>query len=308
MTHQFVQRPSVRSSDGTELAVFEAGNPEGPVLVAVHGYPDNHTVWAPIAAELGDRYRVVAYDVRGAGASAKPTVRSSYKIARLTEDFAAVIDDVSPDAPVHLLAHDWGSIQMWGAVVDPSFADRIASYTSISGPCLDYIGVWMRDRSHPGASLRQALHSWYIAAFQIPWLPERIVRLGGVQAGIARSEGKGQPGGVLRSPVARSEADMVNGIQLYRANMGPRLSRPQPVRTGVPVQVLAPRGDAYVSVRLATEVPVPFVEDLTVHEIDGTHWVVSEDPELVGGLVEAHIAAHTNAGSSDPQRNPRTAG
>ncbi|MCZ4500265.1 MAG: ephD 2 [Marmoricola sp.] len=295
MTHQFVQRPDVLSADGTSIAVFEAGVPDGPVLVVVHGYPDNHTVWDGIAAELGGRYRVVAYDVRGAGASGKPAAKASYKIERLVEDFAAVIDEVSPTAPVHLLAHDWGSIQSWGPVTDPRFASRIASYTSISGPHLDYIGTWMRDRSHPGASLRQALSSWYIMAFQIPRLPERIVRLDAVDKGIERAELKGQGGGSLKHPVTRSHADKVNGIKLYRANMPSRLGKPRPVRTSVPVQVIAPSRDNYVSVRLATEVPVPYVEDLTVHVVDGSHWVVSEHPDVIGALVDTFIAGHETA-------------
>src|SRR3954452_2767040 len=110
MTTPFVNVQSVQSADGTRLAVFESGNPAGPVLVAVHGYPDNHTTWDGIAAELGDRYRVITYDVRGAGASDKPTGRAAYKMTLLAQDFRAVIDAVSPAAPVHLLAHDWGSI------------------------------------------------------------------------------------------------------------------------------------------------------------------------------------------------------
>ncbi|RNL63321.1 alpha/beta fold hydrolase [Nocardioides marmoriginsengisoli] len=295
MSTPFVKASSVQSADGTRLAVFESGNPEGPVLVAVHGYPDNHTVWDGIAAELGDRYRVIAYDVRGAGDSDKPAARSSYKIARLVEDFTAVIDAVSPDTPVHLLAHDWGSIQSWGPVTDPALAPRIASYTSISGPCLDYVGVWMRDRKHPGASLRQALKSWYIAAFQIPALPERIVSLGVVDRGIARTELKGHPAGALANPVQRSEADKVNGIKLYRANMPSTLARPRPVRTSVPVQVLAPVDDAFVSVRLATETPAPFVDDLTISEIAGSHWVVSESPERVAAYVDAFAVKNAPA-------------
>jgi pimeloyl-ACP methyl ester carboxylesterase len=291
MAHQSVNR-TVTSADGTRIAVFESGNPEGPVLVAVHGYPDNHTVWDGIAVELGDRYRVITYDVRGAGASGKPVAKAAYKIDRLVEDFAAVIDDVSPTSPVHLLAHDWGSIQSWGPVTDPRFADRIASYTSISGPHLDYIGAWMRDRSHPGASLRQALSSWYVAVFQIPWLPERVVRLGAVDKGIERAEMKGQAGTTLKNPVTRSEADKVNGIKLYRANMPQRLAKPRPVRTSVPVQVLAPNRDNYVSTRLATEVPVPFVDDLTVIELDGSHWIVSEHPDVIGALVDTFASQY----------------
>ncbi|RZI86502.1 MAG: alpha/beta fold hydrolase, partial [Microbacterium sp.] len=270
MTHLSVKPSSVQSADGTRIAVFESGNPDGPVLVAVHGYPDNHTVWDGVADELGDRFRVITYDVRGAGSSDKPTARSAYKIARLAEDFGAVIDAVSPDAPVHLLAHDWGSIQSWGPVTDPRFADRIASYTSISGPHLDYVGVWMRDRSHPGASVRQLLSSWYIGAFQLPWLPELIVRKAPVDQGIARAELKASGGATLTNPVVRSEADKVNGIKLYRANMAQRLVRPRPVATSVPVQVIAPRSDAYASLRVVTEAPVPFVDNLTVIEIEGS--------------------------------------
>lgn len=300
MTHPGVkhlsrQRPSVTSADGTRLAVFESGNSQGPVLVAVHGYPDNHTVWDGLAAELADTFRVITYDVRGAGDSDKPTGRTAYKIDRLAEDFRAVIDDVSPDAPVHLLAHDWGSIQSWAPVTDPAFADRIASYTSISGPCLHYVGAWMRDRSHPGAFLRQAMKSWYIAAFQIPRLPERVVRLEVVDRGIARTELQGHPHPELANPVARSEADKVNGINLYRANMVPILLRPRPLRTSVPVQVLAPRDDAFVSVRLATETAVPFVDDLTVREVPGSHWVVSASPEVIAAHVEEFAGLHSAA-------------
>ncbi|MFL6156938.1 MAG: alpha/beta fold hydrolase [Marmoricola sp.] len=290
------------SADGTRIAVFESGNPTGPLLVAVHGYPDNHTVWNPLATELGDRYRVVTYDVRGAGSSDKPAGRAAYRIERLVEDFAAVIDALSPDAPVHLLAHDWGSIQSWGPVTDPRFADRIASFTSISGPHLDYVGRWFRDRSHPGASLRQLLSSWYIVGFQLPWLPERIVRLGTVDAGIARIELRGRTETALNNPVVRSEADMVNGINLYRANMLQRLTRPRPARTSVPVQVIAPRSDAFASVRVVTEAPVAFVDDLTVVQVDGSHWVVSEFPGMIGDLVDTFASAHE---PGEPKRSAR---
>jgi pimeloyl-ACP methyl ester carboxylesterase len=275
----------VSSADGTRIACYESGDPQGPVLVAIHGYPDNHTVWDGVAAELGDRFRVVTYDVRGAGESDQPAARSSYRIERLSEAFAAVIDEVSPDAPVHLLGHDWGSIQAWGPVTDPRFAGRIASYTSISGPCLDYVGIWMRDRSHPLASLRQLLGSWYIAMFQIPRLPERLVRLSLVDRGLAKQEGGDR--------ISRGVADKVNGIQLYRANMPQRLARPRPRPTQIPVQVLAPTFDDFVSVPLATQTPVPYVENLTVQEIAGGHWVVVQSAARVAAYVAAFAEEHS---------------
>jgi len=302
MTHQDVKRPYVTSADGTRLAVFESGNPEGPVVVAVHGYPDNHSVWHGVAAELGDRFRVVTYDVRGAGDSDKPTGRAAYKMDRLAEDFRAVIDEVSPDAPVHLLTHDWGSIQSWGPVTDPTFADRIASFTSISGPSMDYAGVWMQDlRAHAGASLRQLVASYYMVLFQIPRLPERLVGLPFVQRGVDRVELQGRADAATAEPLERGQADLTNGINLYRANVMQRVLRPKPLRTTVPTLVLAPVDDPFSRLRVSTEAPVPFVDDLTVIEIPGIHWVVTARPDLVA----MHVAEFVTPRQPQPQAKRR---
>ena len=88
----------VPSADGTRIAVQDSGapRPDAPMLVAVHGYPDNHTVWDALVAELADRYRVVTYDVRGTGDSDKPGPRSAYRVDRLTEDLRAVLDACPP--------------------------------------------------------------------------------------------------------------------------------------------------------------------------------------------------------------------
>ncbi|MCW2786058.1 MAG: short-chain dehydrogenase/reductase [Marmoricola sp.] len=298
-----VSLPSVTSADGTRLAVFESGNPRGPVLVAVHGYPDNHTVWDGVATELGDQFRVITYDVRGAGASDKPVRRSAYRIERLTEDFAAVIEAVSPDAPVHLLAHDWGAIQSWGPVTDPAFVGRIATHTSISGPSLDYVGAWMRDRSHLRATLRQLLASYYMVLFQLPRLPELVVRRPRVQQGIAEVELLGRADAATAEPVARGIADLTNGINLYRANVVPRVTRPRPRRTSVPTQVLAPVDDPYAGVAVATGAPVPFVDDLTVTEIPGSHWVVTARPDLIAMHVRDFISQ--KSGKAAPSQTKR---
>ena len=100
----------VVSADGTRIAVFETGDPALTTVVAVHGYPDNHTLWDGVVEQLAADYHVVTYDVRGAGASEVPAGRPGYRIPRLVEDLAAVLDATSPHAPAHLLAHDWGSI------------------------------------------------------------------------------------------------------------------------------------------------------------------------------------------------------
>ena len=277
----------VTSTDGVRIAVHESGNPDGPTIVAVHGFPDSHHVWDGVVAELGDRFRIVAYDVRGAGESDKPRGRRAYRQAQLTADLTAVLDAVSPDEPVHLLGHDWGSMQSWDAVSDPALAPRFASFTSISGPSLAYASRWLRGRGHLGASVRQVLTSTYMLVFQAPVLPELAARAGVIRRGAEKVGGYDPHRGL---------AETTNGVNLYRANVLRQLFRTEPRRTLVPTLVLVPVEDRFSSPPVARNAPVPWVDDLTVREIAGGHWVVLQDPEPVAAEVAGFIAAHAPAG------------
>lgn len=272
---------TVTTPDRLALAVYESGRAGAPVVVAVHGYPDDHAVWDGVAADLGADHRVVTYDVRGAGASGAPATRAGYRLDRLTDDLVAVLDAVAPAEPIHLLAHDWGSIQAWHAVTDARTAGRVASFTSISGPCLDHVAHWFRRRGrHARREIRrQALASWYTLAFRAPWLPERLWRSAGFRARIARRED-------MPVPAAR---DAVNGLELYRANIAVRMAAPEVRRADLPVLVLAPDRDPFVTPALA-RCAEPFVPDLRVQAIPGRHWVVRHDPGLVAGHVRELVA------------------
>ncbi|MGH9138247.1 MAG: alpha/beta fold hydrolase, partial [Acidimicrobiales bacterium] len=159
---------------GVQLAVREHGDAtHGPTVVLVHGYPDNQRVWDLVAVRLATDHHVVTYDVRGAGRSSAPTDKASYKIDALIADLVAIVDAAAPDRNVHLVGHDWGSIQSWAAVTDPVAQRRIASFTSISGPSLDHAGRWIKAHRRPGKHrwrrlARQAAHSWYVYAFHTP--------------------------------------------------------------------------------------------------------------------------------------------
>lgn len=289
----------VKSEDGISLAVAEAGTPDGPTVVCVHGYPDNRSLWDPVAGALGDRYRVISYDVRGAGESDKPRGHHPYHLDLLEADLAAVIDEVSPDQPVHLLAHDWGAIQSWHAVTGERLRGRIASFTSISGPCLDHAGFWLRSRFRPWPrALRdlagQLAHSLYIAWFQLPGLPELAWRTG-VGARVMRR---------LDSTAAEPAVpDAVHGLGLYRANMLPRLLRPEPRRTGIPVQVLAPTEDGFVGPALQTSI-ARWAADLRVREIPGGHWLPRQKPDVIARCA-AELIEHVEGG--DEPRSLRRA-
>lgn len=56
----------------------------------VHGYPDSARIWRALPSELETRFRVIAYDVRGTGASEAPRARSDNALAQLARDLLAV--------------------------------------------------------------------------------------------------------------------------------------------------------------------------------------------------------------------------
>lgn len=244
----------------------------------MHGYPDNAALWEPVAELLADDFQVVTYDVRGAGASDHPSDTSAYSLDRLQKDFQTVVDQVSPDRPIHLLAHDWGSIQSWHFVTDPELRDRIASFISISGPSLDHAGYFLRRLDR--AALRQLLHSWYIFYFHLPWLPEFGWRKGWAHRTFNRLERQDPDDD-------RTLSDYVNGMKLYRANVVPRLRRPAERRTDVPVLAVAPHADPFVTTPLQTDV-AGWAPNLTVKLVRGGHWMPRNDPGLVAELVRNH--------------------
>jgi pimeloyl-ACP methyl ester carboxylesterase len=275
----------VRASDGIDLALTESGVPGAPTVICVHGYPDNSSVWNAVAAELADRYRVVTYDVRGFGESGRPTERAGYRLDQLAEDLRSVADAVSPDRPVHLIGHDWGSIQGWHAVTAEHLAGRIASYTSISGPCLDHAAAWVRSALRGGGAkpqhvARQLLESSYILLFTLPLIPESLWRNGFLDRALAARAMSAREAAAV-PPAATPLSDKINGLQLYRANMLGRLARPRPRRTGIPVQVLAPARDPFVRPELQLNAPVPWVSDLRTSTIPGGHWVIVTEPAVV---------------------------
>lgn len=282
----------VTTADGLRLAVFTDGEPAAPPVLLVHGYPDTHRVWDEVVAALAADHYVIRYDVRGFGASDRPADLAGYRLDRLADDLFAVLDAVSPRRRVHVVGHDWGSIQSWEAITDPRAGERIASYTTMSGPCLDHAAHWFRDRlTRPSPRgmrqlVKQALYSWYVWAFQIPVLPELTWRLGAGRAWPAvlrRLEGvtprQGHPADTLTE-------DAVAGVSLYRANMFRRLGGPRERIAQVPVQLITITGDNYVTPALAGSDLNRWVPDLTRRTVRGSHWSALESKEVADFIRE----------------------
>ena len=285
------------ASTDLDLCVREHSRPGPgrPTLVLVHGYPDQQEMWGAVVAALPlDELHVVSYDVRGAGASGVPDGVAGYRTERLVDDLVAVLDAaLPPGARAHLVGHDWGSVQLWDAVTaeasDPRLRGRIASFTSICGPSLDH-SAWLarHPRGRTGALLRQLAHSWYVGFFQVPFVPELLWRLapGALRRAAERVEGAGVAHWGPDLP-----ANASRGVNLYRANVPRRMLAPRRVRTDVPVLVLQPTGDHYLTGALDQGLD-RVCSDVRVVEVPGGHWATRTHPKQVAALVLEHVRAH----------------
>ncbi|WP_329218999.1 SDR family oxidoreductase [Streptomyces sp. NBC_01485] len=282
---------------GIELCVAELGDPGRPTVVLVHGYPDSKEVWSELAARLAGRFHVVLYDVRGHGRSSAPKpLRGGFTLEKLTDDFLAVVDAVSPDRPVHLVGHDWGSVQSWEFVTVPRTEGRIASFTSMSGPSLDHLGHWIGKRlTRPtprrvGQLLGQGAKSWYVYVLHTPALPELAWRgpLGKAWPGLLRRIEK-LPG--TGYPTASLPSDAANGAWLYRDNVRTRLRRPRAdAHAHAPVQLITPLGDRFLSERLYDELE-QWVPRLTRRTLPARHWVPRTRPDQLASWITEFVTS-----------------
>lgn len=285
------------------LAVFTAGatgrvpvSDQAPTVLLVHGWPDSHHLWTGVADDLGRDHRVIAYDARGFGASSAPDEVAAYRVAELADDLFAVVDAVSPDRPVHVVAHDWGSVHVWDAVTRSGAEERIASFTSISGPNLDQLGSWMREQLRRPTPRRlknlaaQGLSSAYTVFFQLPVVPRVFFTLTGRPAiwrwFLRRLEGT-PPGQVTLGDTLR--ADMISGLRYYRANIRTKLRRPTPAPTAVPVLEIVNTRDIALRPAIYSETH-RYATRLWRRDSPTEHWLPYARPGYIADSVREFVS------------------
>jgi pimeloyl-ACP methyl ester carboxylesterase len=292
--HAAIVERTVRTPGGAELYVRERGSCGAPTVVLVHGYPDTGAMWDEVAQRLCTTLHVVAYDVRGFGSSRMPSGASNLGLAQLADDLGAVIEAIAPGGVAHLVGHDWGSFQCWEAMTTTGLADRIVSFTGVAGPRIDAAARWIGHRLRAD---RVALHelagqlrrSWYIAAFGVPWLPERVLersmpwlwpRL------LSRTEGAApRPG----HPAATIASDAVLGIGLYRQNLSPLRRRRWRGPAPMPVQLIIPLLDRYISPALYAEAG-EWASSVRRLELRAGHWAPRTHPDEVSQAILEFVA------------------
>lgn len=293
------QQESTVEVAGAQLAVFEQGKLNGPMVILVHGWPDTHHLWDGVVPQLVDSFRVVTYDTRGHGRSTSRGTVEEMRIEQLADDFLAVVDSIRADRPIHVLAHDWGSVQVWDAVCRPGSDRVIASFTSISGPSLHHMGRWMQSRL--AARTPKALWQWatqvvsgmYTLFFMSGVLSRTFFRVFGTRylwSLFLRIVER-----IDRRDIHLAETltdDMVSGLRIYRANIFRTVLFPHDRFTSVPTQLLIPTRDP--AIRPASFSGIEqWAAEVDIHRVKSGHWLPLKDPELVASFASAFIDKHT---------------
>jgi non-heme chloroperoxidase len=123
----------VQGGGGLRLHVREWGKADGPPILFIHGWSQNHLCWAKqYESALADEFQLIAYDLRGHGMSEAPVEPEHYIDGKLwADDVAAIIDELRLDRPV-LVGWSYGSFVICD-YVRAYGQDRIAAINFVEG-------------------------------------------------------------------------------------------------------------------------------------------------------------------------------
>jgi pimeloyl-ACP methyl ester carboxylesterase len=269
------------SRDGLVFDVRDAGPADGEPVVLLHGFPQDSGAWDRLAPGLhGAGLRTLALDQRGYSPGARPRGRAAHRLRELTDDVLALLDAAGLGS-AHVVGHDWGAVVGWALAA--RHPERLRTLTALSVP-------------HPAAMARaaltgdQALRSSYIAAFQVPVVPERtLLALGGALLRRLLTQ-SGLPGALADRYVARMRQPgaLTGALSWYRALP---LDAREPVGPArVPTLHVWSTEDVALG-RAATEGTAAHVEaPYRLEVLEGLpHWLPELAAERVGELVTAHV-------------------
>ncbi|RAK00554.1 pimeloyl-ACP methyl ester carboxylesterase [Larkinella arboricola] len=294
------------STNQIRLHVVEAGPTDGPLVILLHGFPEFWYGWRhQIDALAAAGFRVWAPDQRGYNLSDKPQEIKAYTLDKLGADILGLMDAAGVQRAT-VVGHDWGGgVAWWLAINHP---ERLHRVVCLNMPHLSVMPQVMRKNP------QQLLRSWYIGFFQLPVLPEWLVRLGNWWGATRALRGTSRPGTFSAAdlvqyrqawaqPGPTGQPAIQTMINWYRAlvQQGPQL--PDNPRVTVPLLLIWGTRDQ----ALIRELAQPSIElcdrGKLVYIEEATHWVQHEAPDRVNRLIINF--AGQKAEDSDELRNAR---
>jgi len=257
---------------GLSTAYLEDGNPNQPIALCLHGFPDNAHVWDPIAPLLSSRFHLIRPFNRGTSPSDDAKGLDRYRLQALTLDWLELINQIDPDQKrkIVLIGHDLGAVMAWELA--SHLGNRLQNLIIFNGLSLpQMISRWR--------SPNQLLKSWYIYSFLVPGLCENtLLRIPPhfIKAGYRLA------GYNLEIPSDLDRQSLTRGLLLYRgfaldiklkllAERKPLIS---------PTLILWGKNDPALNHPLVDELKSDST-NLTIRLLEAGHWPYVEDTKTV---------------------------
>jgi pimeloyl-ACP methyl ester carboxylesterase len=277
---------------GVRLEVRASGPVGAARMVFLHGFPEAAFIWDAMLDRFGRRHRCIAPNLRGFGRSSSPREVDAYRARHLVSDITALIE-AGPRPVEALVAHDWGGALAWLlAAQRPALVRRLVIVNS------PHPATFMRElQANPAQQAASAYMNFLCRPDAEALLADDdFARLWPFFTGM------GTDHGWLTEPMKDRYREiwrmgLRGGCNYYRASplrpptagdrtvMDLRLAD-ETVTVRVPTTVLWGERDTALLPGLLDGLEA-WVPDLRVRRVpDASHWIVHEQPDLVGDVIE----------------------
>jgi epoxide hydrolase 4 len=278
----------IRSGNGgRRLAAIDEGPTDGPLVILLHGFPEFSYAWRnQVGPLVDDGWRVLVPDQIGYNLSDKPVGLENYDIDALADDVLRLAESAGYRT-FSLVGHDWGGIVAWWlALRDPDRIERLAILNAPHPATMTRYAM-----THP----TQMLRSWYVLFFQIPGLPEALLRAGGYRMARRLLTGTSRGDAFSRHDLDHYQeawsrpGALTAMINWYRALRKRRRLRSERVR--VPTMILWGERDMALEFPLALAALRRCDQGRLFRFPNATHWLQHEEPEDVNHLLRAFLSS-----------------
>lgn len=273
--HNFIE------TNGINLHYVSEGS--GKLMLMLHGFPEFWYSWRHQIKEFASDYHTVALDLRGYNDSDKPAEQSAYQMSEFIQDIKGVITGLGYEDCI-LVAHDWGGAIAWNfAYAYPEMVEKLI-VLNIPHPAKFAQGL---------RTPEQLLKSWYILAFQLPFLPEFLLQLNDYQAikeaflGMAIDKTAFSEADLNAYRDAAAKPGALTAMVNYYRGIFPLLFNNEPEWQILEVPTLTIWGEADTALgKELTYGTEAYVRDWQIKYIpDCSHWVQQEQPALVNAYI-----------------------
>ncbi len=258
---------------GLRLSYLDSapGDAQRPLVVLLHGFPDEALMWQPqIAALHAEGFRVLAQDTVGCGQSDMALRRRDYDARTVAADSIALLDHLGI-ARAQFVGHVWGAVLAWYVAI--YFPQRVRKLVVLS------VG---HPTAYGRAGWKQKLLGWYTIYFQFVGLAEWLLMWRGPLG--LRYWLRSHPHIEAVLERMRAPGRLTAAIRLYRANLVSILFRVHPDVT-VPTLGVWSEGDDFLTEAQMTASAKRVRGSWQYQRLSGGHWMSLEQPARVNQIL-----------------------